>query len=85
MEKRVDPNGETLVWCRKCSGHARCRRPETMDTEEHRKMLTRKLTQEEMVRDSNARGWKVKGERRRVTRKECKRLREAFEVGGFMA
>ena len=23
--RRVDPNGEALVWCRKCSGCARCR------------------------------------------------------------
>ena len=23
--RRVDPNGETLVWCRKWSGCARCR------------------------------------------------------------
>ena len=25
MLRRVDPNGEALVWCRKCSGYARCR------------------------------------------------------------
>ena len=35
--------------------------------------------------DRNAKGWKVEGEERRVTRKECKRLREEFEVWGFMA
>ena len=28
---------------------------------------------------------KLKGKKERVTRKECKRLREEFEVGGFMA
>ena len=27
----------------------------------------------------------VEGENTRVTRKQCKRLREEFEVGGFMA
>ena len=25
MVRRMDPNGEALVWCRKCSGYARCR------------------------------------------------------------
>ena len=25
MVRRVDRNGEALVWCRKCSGHARHR------------------------------------------------------------
>ena len=32
----------------------------------------------------NARGVKI-GQKRKVTRKECKILREEFEVGGFMA
>ena len=44
MVKRVDPNGETLVWCRKCSGCTRCRlkaklmnrcRPEKKATKEY--------------------------------------------------
>ena len=30
-------------------------------------------------------GWKIEREKRRVMSKECKRLREEFEVGGFMA
>ena len=25
MVRRVDPNGEALLWCRKCSGYAKCR------------------------------------------------------------
>ena len=25
MVRRGDPNGETLVWCKKCSGDAWCR------------------------------------------------------------
>ena len=28
---------------------------------------------------------KLKGKKKKVTGKECKRLREEFEVGGFMA
>ena len=48
MVTRVEPNGETLVWCRKVSCCTRCRfRPELMnlcrpaktDTEDHCKML----------------------------------------------
>ena len=32
MVRRVDPNGEALVWCRKCPEYARCRcRPEDKD------------------------------------------------------
>ena len=33
--------------------------------------------------DRNAKGWTVEREQRRVTRKECKRLREEVEVGNF--
>ena len=39
--------------------------------------------EEGMVPDRNARGWRVEGENRRVSRKE--RRRGASEVGGFMA
>ena len=39
--------------------------------------------EEERVLAKNARGWKSEGHKRRATRKECKRLREEFEVGGF--
>ena len=33
----------------------------------------------------NAKGWNVEGRKNMVTRKECYRLLEEFEVGGFMA
>ena len=48
MVRRVDPNGEALVWCRRCSGYARRRlglelmnrcRPEKKDTQEYVNML----------------------------------------------
>ena len=39
-----------------------------------------KVSCQECERTEN---WRAK--KRRVTRKECKRLREEFEVGGFMA
>ena len=40
---------------------------------------------EERYRTETAEGWNVEGERRRVTRKECKRLGEEFKFGGSMA
>ena len=79
----------------KCVGHAWCRlgpklmnhcRPEKTDTKEHGKMLKILLKLEEgRVPHGNAKGWKVEGDRRRVTRRECKRLGEEFGVGGFVA
>ena len=51
------------------------RRPEKKDTKEHGQMLKIILKVEEgEVPDRNAKGWKVEGEKRSVTRKECKRL-----------
>ena len=66
MVRRVDPHGEALLWCRKCSGYARCRlwpmlmnrcRPSKKDTKEHGQMSCRLLKQEQgQVPDTNARG-----------------------------
>ena len=61
-------------------------KPENLDTKEDGKMFKRiSLLEEERVPAKNATGWKIEGHKRGVTRKECKRLREEFEVGGFMA
>ena len=43
------------------------------------------VLEEEKVPAKNARGWKVEGLKRRVTREEDKRLREELEVRGVMA
>ena len=88
MVRRVDLDGETLVWSRTCSGYApsrlgpklmnRCR-PESQGAKEHGNMLKIILKLEEGgVPDRSAKGWKVEG---RVKKKECKRSREDFEVG----
>ena len=56
---------------------------ESLDTkeEEYGKMLRRILILEDgSFPATSARGWKIGGEKRRVTREE-----EEFEVGGFMA
>ena len=37
------------------------------------------------VPDRNAKGWIVEEQKRRVTKKDCKRLRRYFEDGGFTA
>ena len=59
---------------------------EKMEAKEYGKMLKRIVILEEgMVPDRKAKGWKVEEEKRRVTRKECTRLREEFEAGGFVA
>ena len=45
------------------------------------KMLKTILMLEEgEVQDREAEGWNVEGEKRRATRKECKRCREQFEA-----
>ena len=43
------------------------------------------VLEEERVPAKNARRWTIEVLKRRVTRKECKRLRDEFEVGDFMA
>ena len=89
MGGRVDPNEEALVWCRKCSElYAVPSGTETFEPlqagkERHGKIwkmlkIIFKL-EEGRVPERNAEGWKVEGEKR-VTGKECKRLREEFEV-----
>ena len=63
----------------------RCR-PAKKGTNEHGKMLKIILMLEKgEVPDRYAREWKIEGENRRATRKECKRPRQEIEVGGFMA
>ena len=92
MVRRVDPNA--LIWCRKCSGYARCRlgpktdKPLQARKDGHERVWDDVENKTQIRRrkgDRKEKGWKVEGEKRTVTRKECKRLREEVEVGGFMA
>ena len=63
----------------------RCR-PAKKGTNEHGKMLTTILMPGKgEVPDRYAGERKVEGGKRRATSKECKRPRQEFEVGGFMA
>ena len=57
-----------------------------MDTKECGEMFKRiVILEEERVPAGDARGWTIEGQKRRVTREECERLREEFAVVGFMA
>ena len=86
--RRMDRQGEVLIWCRKCSGYARqrlgpklmnCCKPEKVGTREYGKMLKRIKVLEE------ARVWKIEGQKTRITGKGYGRLWDEFEIGGFMA
>ena len=95
MVRRVDRRGEILIWCRKCSVYARqrmrpelmnCCRPEQVSTKEHGKMLKRiQILEDGRVPAREAKKSKVEGQKRRITRKECQRLLNKFEMEGFMA
>ena len=62
------------------------RKPGKMDTKElHEHVKTNLNTRRVTVSCQKCERWTIEGHKRRVTRKECKRLREEFEVGGVMA
>ena len=78
MVRRVDRNGQASVWCRKCSGCARQRLgpkiDESMQAAENGRCAT------------NARGWTNEGRKEKGSPgRKAERLREEFEVAGFMA
>ena len=81
MVRRMDWQGDVLIWCRKCSGYARQKMgPQLMNrckskkvcTEEHGKMLKTKFRFLEDCRipATEARNWKIQGHKRRITREE---------------
>ena len=95
LVRRMDRQKKVLIWCRKCSGYARqrmgpklinCCMPEPMDTKEFGNMVKRLQTLEERrVPAKEAKYWRVEGEKNRITRKECRRLLNNFEMEGLMA
>ena len=94
LVRRVDGQGEVLIWCRKCSGYARqrmgpklmnCCRPEQVGTTEHGKMLKRiQLLEDGRVPAKEAKNWKTEGQTGRITRKDYQRLLNKFAMEGFM-
>ena len=93
--RRMDRQAGVLIWCRKCSGCARqklgpelmnCCKPEQVGTKQYGKMLKRiQVLEEGSVPAKEARNWKIQGQERRTSRKECQRLLNKFEMEGFMA
>ena len=52
---------------------------------EHGKMLKRiKVLEEGRLPAKEAKNWKIEGQKRRITRKEYRRLGNEFKTGGFM-
>ena len=94
LVRRMDRQGEVLIWCIKCSGYARqrmgpklmnCCRPEQMDTKEFGKMENIiQILEEGRVPAQEAKNWRIEGEKKRITRKEYKRLVNNFEMEGLL-
>ena len=95
MFRRMDRQGEVLIWTRKCSGYARQRmipkftnfcKPEQVSTREYGKMSQRiRVLEDGKVSAMESRNWKIEGLKRMITRTENPRLLNKFETEGFMA
>ena len=86
LVRRMDRQGEVLIWCRKCSGYARqkmgrklrnCCKPEQVGTkrvrqndEENSNSRRRRVPAKEV------RNWKIERQRRRITRRDNQSLFE---------
>ena len=91
MVRRMDRQGEVLIWCRKCSGYARQRmgpklmnrcKPEKVGPKEYGKMLNRiQVLEEGSISAREARECKIEGRRRRITRQEYRRWWDDFDIG----
>ena len=94
LVRRMDRQGEVMIWCRKCSGYARqrmgpklmnCCKPEPMGIQEYGKMLKGiQVLEDGRVLAKEAGSWRVEGQKRRMTRKEYQRPLNKFEMEGFM-
>ena len=86
----VHRHGEALVWCRKefglCAAKTGTNIDESMQTGENcYERIWENVKTDPNPRRGMRESGKLKGKKRRVTRKEGKRLRKEFEVGSFMA
>ena len=78
LVRKMGRQGEVLIWCRKCSGHARqkmgpqltyCCNPEQVGTKEHGKLLKRiHILEDGRILAKEVRMWKIEGQKRRITR-----------------
>ena len=63
-----------------------CCRPGQVGTKEYGTMLQRiKILEDGRVPDKEAKDWKMEGRKKRITRKEYKRLINEFELEGLRA
>ena len=63
-----------------------CCRPEQVDTKEFANMMKRiPILEEGRAPAKGASNWRIEGERKRITRKDYKRLVNNFETEGLMA
>ena len=95
LVRRMDRQGEVLMWSRECSGYARQRMgpkpingcmPEPMSTKELGNMVKRiQLLEEGRAPAKEAKNWRIEGQKKRITRKEYRRLLNNFEMEGLMA
>ena len=94
LVRRMDRQGEVLIWRRKCSGFARqrmgpklmkCCRPEQMGTKEFGKMLKLIQTLEGRVPAKKAKDWRIDEKKKIISRQEHQRLVNKFEMEGLMA
>ena len=84
LVRRMNRQGEVLIWCRKCSGYVRQRmgpklmnscKPEPMGAQEYGKMLKIiQVLEDGRVPAKEARNCRIDGQKRRITRKEYQRL-----------
>ena len=69
LVRRVDRQFEVLIWCRKCSAHARQRMGQTLMN--CCKMLEGiRILEDGRVPAKEAQNWKIEGKKRRITWKE---------------
>ena len=93
--RRVDRQGEVTIWCKKCPGFTRqrkgpklmtCCKPVQVGTKEHGKMLKRiRVLEDGRVPAKEVENWRIEAKKRRISRKEYRRLFNEFELEGLVA
>ena len=87
LVRRMDRQGQVQIWCRTCSGYARprmgpklmnCCKPGQMGTKEFGKMLKliQQVFEDGRVPAKEARSWRIKGQKRKNTKKKSMRGKE---------
>ena len=93
MVRRVDPNGEALVWCRNCLCYARCRlgpklmnrcRPEKKHGRARENVEKNPQSTKKRCAGHKSRTWKVEGERRSHKERSASGLRKSLKTEVFM-